>query len=869
MKSIRAAVVAVLAMSLVVVAPVVSPAQASDSPTGSSDADAGAGDDVGRGEITPGTVTNPDWSWPVCDNKGGTVDPNWNNRPRGERQSPVCKGPGQRDPDRFEAEWVKLCVTAFEVYRYYGTLENPASSATMSKANLKQACKANAKTRLFYPNPTDAKSPNSAGFSAMGMAKAGSPYYLSVSEATKGGPGFYPRDNRTVALSHGNVPTTVDPFAALGPTCSVMANSITVGRVENWFGTSSESTYREDLQRIMHEAYMNGYQSMRQSGYSRTLADRYARGWAYIAERAGNPPVGAMRTRADIDPDVDYPYPRVNRVLEVPPISSPDQIVSTGERGACKSPFEFARVSLQPVEDLDPATVPAIGTCVASLVTPGNVIVARDWEPTGQLEQWVANYFPGVGADYYGPKPKLASALASNPISTRAGSLTSTGASSEAKAGLQRKNFEREYTKAAKTLRKELPAPPTDPFKEQIGGIAPMFDGGSAMPSKAEFKAHAFWFQPWVNKFPEATKMDNIIAALERSLVCDSMVLVLNLCTPDSPDWDPVTKTCVKCSPENPDYNPATGQCEPDQRVTVTYDGNGATAGLPPVDPKSPYKRNAVVRVLPKPADLVKDGHVFENWNTERDGSGQSFDAGRTFRIRANVTLYAQWEPVEVQVECNPSSPDWNSARGDCAENPDPTQDPTPGGWHMRMNLAADEVFHVGGKEALHTVSVMGGMSNAYKTLMCSASRPCGSDEMDPYLLYMQTINLDVVAESSPGVAQYKECANSRERGCQFGQEGVAPARWTGYFFSPTVEGQWLRPSAQVVAMVQTKVKKKYPIPCPVNEDGTGGGICGYREEIEDGPIVPVGAHQWVVPNNPVSPTSPRWRVIGSTGRAG
>jgi len=78
---------------------------------------------------------------------------------------------------------------------------------------------------------------------------------------------------------------------------------------------------------------------------------------------------------------------------------------------------------------------------------------------------------------------------------------------------------------------------------------------------------------------------------------------------------------------------------------TVTYDGNGSTAGTVPVDPSSPYQSGATVTVLNKGA-LVKTGYTFTGWNTEANGSGLDQAAGSTFIMgTSDVTLYAQWTP--------------------------------------------------------------------------------------------------------------------------------------------------------------------------------------------------------------------------------
>ena len=85
--------------------------------------------------------------------------------------------------------------------------------------------------------------------------------------------------------------------------------------------------------------------------------------------------------------------------------------------------------------------------------------------------------------------------------------------------------------------------------------------------------------------------------------------------------------------------------------LTITYNGNGNTAGTVPVDPSSPYQSGATVTVLGNTGDLIRlnDGgtsYYFTGWNTEANGSGADQAEGSTFTIGAsNVTLYARWTP--------------------------------------------------------------------------------------------------------------------------------------------------------------------------------------------------------------------------------
>jgi len=84
---------------------------------------------------------------------------------------------------------------------------------------------------------------------------------------------------------------------------------------------------------------------------------------------------------------------------------------------------------------------------------------------------------------------------------------------------------------------------------------------------------------------------------------------------------------------------------------SVTYDGNGSTAGTVPIDPSNPYESGETVTVLGNTGDLtrINDGgtsYRFTGWNTKADGSGTDQAEGSTFTMGAsNVILYAQWTP--------------------------------------------------------------------------------------------------------------------------------------------------------------------------------------------------------------------------------
>ena len=72
---------------------------------------------------------------------------------------------------------------------------------------------------------------------------------------------------------------------------------------------------------------------------------------------------------------------------------------------------------------------------------------------------------------------------------------------------------------------------------------------------------------------------------------------------------------------------------------TITYDANGGSGTM--TDPNSPYNSGATVTILANA--FTYNNHSFDRWNTQQDGLGTDYNAGQTFSISANTTLYAQW----------------------------------------------------------------------------------------------------------------------------------------------------------------------------------------------------------------------------------
>ena len=76
---------------------------------------------------------------------------------------------------------------------------------------------------------------------------------------------------------------------------------------------------------------------------------------------------------------------------------------------------------------------------------------------------------------------------------------------------------------------------------------------------------------------------------------------------------------------------------------TVTYDGNGSTGGIVPVD-STTYETGKSVTILGNTGILVKSGSAFVGWNTLANGTGTTYTQAQTLVMgSANVILYAKW----------------------------------------------------------------------------------------------------------------------------------------------------------------------------------------------------------------------------------
>ena len=103
------------------------------------------------------------------------------------------------------------------------------------------------------------------------------------------------------------------------------------------------------------------------------------------------------------------------------------------------------------------------------------------------------------------------------------------------------------------------------------------------------------------------------------------------------------TETPIETPSPIPSTPPTEETVIPQKSWNVTYKANtnSKVSGMP--SDKENYNDEETVIVKGTP---TRTNAFFAGWNTKADGSGDSYTAGKTFKIHDNTTLYAQWKSV-------------------------------------------------------------------------------------------------------------------------------------------------------------------------------------------------------------------------------
>ena len=80
---------------------------------------------------------------------------------------------------------------------------------------------------------------------------------------------------------------------------------------------------------------------------------------------------------------------------------------------------------------------------------------------------------------------------------------------------------------------------------------------------------------------------------------------------------------------------------------TLSYSGNGQTTGSVPL---AVTTSSGSVVLSANINVLTKTNYNFTGWNTAANGTGTHYNAGDTFTISANTTIYAEWTPMAYTV---------------------------------------------------------------------------------------------------------------------------------------------------------------------------------------------------------------------------
>lgn len=151
--------------------------------------------------------------------------------------------------------------------------------------------------------------------------------------------------------------------------------------------------------------------------------------------------------------------------------------------------------------------------------------------------------------------------------------------------------------------------------------------------------------------------------------------------------------------------------------------------------------------IVTAPDALTKAGYYFLGWNTQKNGSGTTYQAGEQFALNANTTLYPMWKAIEntAQVQLRLDDAPWSGQQvqlwqdGNAKYTLDERSD-TPGTYQSAKVLNGPYDIYVNGRK-----------SDKQFTFAAVQTALTAQETVDYALLHITT-RLDDAESSEPGV---------------------------------------------------------------------------------------------------------------------
>ena len=83
-------------------------------------------------------------------------------------------------------------------------------------------------------------------------------------------------------------------------------------------------------------------------------------------------------------------------------------------------------------------------------------------------------------------------------------------------------------------------------------------------------------------------------------------------------------------------------------RYSVKYNANGGTGSI-----GSQSKLEGRSLMVSSPLNIARTGYSFKEWNTQADGSGESYNPGDSYSVDKDLVLYASWNAVQYLISYN------------------------------------------------------------------------------------------------------------------------------------------------------------------------------------------------------------------------